>query len=209
MMIVRRSEVVGREVIDRMTGRRVGRAADLSVEATSGRVAGLVYEIGGTRVLMPRAEVSVFGPDAILVDRSEQTRTEPCDEAAKRLEGENEGTVRRLVERMKSRAIESAGELRDVTRALVNKVKADLAGTAEVTREAFNRAVDRARAELAATADYTNEFLDRVVAGAKTEWERARSDLGDFTERLQRAARAAWKELTGAGKDRGRTAGQS
>lgn len=271
MMIVRRSEVIGREVIDRMAGRRVGRATDLFVETASGRVTGLLYEMGGTRLLIPRADVSVFGPDAILIDSPERVEAEPSfdpwvgsrvvtrdkdelgrledfyfdsltgyvggyvvsgvagggrsllygeyfeswtpglltvsDEAAKNLEGESEGAVRRLVERMKTRTAEGAGELHEVTRALVNKVKADLVGTADVTREAFNRAVDRARAELAATADYTNEFLDRVAAGAKTEWERVRNDLGDFTERLRRAARAAWAELTGAG--RGRSAGQS
>ena len=272
MMIIKRSEIIGREVFDRASGRHVGRATDLFVETASGRVTGLLYEIGDTRGLIPRAEVSVFGPDVILIDRSERTQVEPSfdswvgsrvmtrdrselgrledfyfdsltgdiggyvvgvtdgarsilyseyfeswtprtltvsDEATKNLETENEGTVRRLVERMKSRTIETASELRDVTRALVNKVKADLAGTAEVTREAFNRAVDRAHAELAATAEYTNEFLDRVVASAKTEWERARGELGDFTERLQRAARAAWTELTGAGKGRSRTAGRS
>ena len=266
MMIIKRSEIIGREVFDRASGRHVGRATDLFVETASGRVTGLLYEIGDTRGLIPRAEVSVFGPDAILIDRSERTQMEPSfdswvgsrvvtrdkselgrledfyfdsltgyiggyvvsgvtdgrrsllyseyfeswtpgiltvsDEATKNLEGENEGTVRRLIERMKSRTIESASELRDVTRALVNKVKADLSETAEVTREAFNRAVERARTELAATAEYTNEFLDRVVASAKTEWERARGELGDFTERLQRAARAAWTELTSAGRGR-------
>ena len=273
MMIVRRSEVIGREVIDRATGRRVGRATDLFVETESGRVTGLLYEMNGARSFLPRADVSVFGQDAILVDNPERTEAEPSfdpwvgsrvvtrdrsdlgrledfyfdsvtgyvggyvvggaagggrsllygeyfeswtpglltvsDEAAQGLEPENEGSVGRLVERIRSRTIESASELRDVTRALVNKVKADLAGTAEVTREAFNRAVERARAELDATADYTNEFLDRVAASAKTEWGRVRVELGDFTDRLRRAARAAWNELTGAGRGRGSAAGQS
>ncbi|HEX8117010.1 MAG TPA: PRC-barrel domain-containing protein [Pyrinomonadaceae bacterium] len=209
MMIVKRSEIIGREVFDRATGRRMGRATDLFVETVSGRVTGLLYELGDTRGIIPRAEVSVFGPDAILVDSAELVRARPSydtwvgsrvvtrdgeelgrledfyfdsltgyvggyvvsgaddggrsllyseyfeswspgtlsvrDEAASHLEGENEGSVRRLVEGMKSRAVESVSELRDVTRALVNKVKADLSGTAEVTREAFNRAVDRAR----------------------------------------------------------------
>lgn len=270
MMIVKRSEIIGREVFDRATGRRMGRATDLFVETVSGRVTGLLYELGDTRGIIQRAEVSVFGPDAILVDSAELVRARPSydtwvgsrvvtrvgeelgrledfyfdsltgyvggyvlsgaadggrsllyseyfegwapgtlsvrDEAAERLEGENEGTVRRLVKGMKSRAVESASELRDVTRALVNKVKADLSGTAEVTREAFNRAVERARAELAATADYTGEFLERVVAGAKGEWERVRGELGGFTERLRQAARAAWSELTGVGRGRGASA---
>lgn len=276
MMIVRRSEVVGREVIDRTTGSRMGRAADLFIEADSRRVAGLIYEYEGVRRVVPRASVSVFGTEVILVDTAEQT-TQPApnfswaesravtglgrelgrledfffdsltgyvggfvlsgpesgsrgsrsllyeefveswtpgaltvsEEASARLEKEDEGTVRRLVERMKSRTVESASELRDVTRALVDKVKVDLSGTAEITREAFNRAVERARAELAATADYTNEFLDRVAASARTEWERVRAELGGFTERLQRAARAAWTELTKEDRGRGRTAGRS
>ncbi len=271
MLIVKRSEIIGREVFDRATGRRLGRATDVFVETVSGRVTGLLYELGDTRGIIPRAEVSVFGPDAILVDSEELVRARPSydtwvgsrvvtrrgeelgrledfyfdsltgyvggyvvsgatdgsrsllygeyfeswspgalsvsDEAAGRLESENEGAVGRLVERMKSKAAESAGELREVTRAVVNKVKADLSGAAELTREAFNRAVDRARAELAATAAYTNDFLDRVAAGAKGEWERARGEFGDFSERLRRAARAAWDELTGSG--RGRAAGQS
>ena len=269
MMIVKRSEIIGREVFDRATGRRMGRATDLFVETVSGRVTGLLYELGDTRGIIPRAEVSVFGPDAILVDSAELVRARPSydtwvgsrvltlrgeelgrledfyfdgltgyvggyvlsgadgghsllyseyfeswspgtlsvsDEA--RLEAENEGAVRRLVERMKSRTVESVSELREVTRALVNKVKADLSGAAGVTREAFNRAVDRARAELDATAAYTGEFLDRVAASAKNEWERARGEFGDFSERLRRAARAAWEELTGSGRGRGSAAGQ-
>jgi hypothetical protein len=254
----------------------MGRAADLFIEAGSGRVSGLIYEYEGVRRMIPRAGVSVFGTEVILVDAPERAfqpapdlswaasrvvtgrgrelgRLEDfffdnltgyvggfvlsdleagtggarsllyeeyveswtpgtltvSDEAPAHLEKESESAVRRLVERMKARTVESASELRDVTRALVNKVKADLAGTAEVTREAFNRAVDRARAELAATADYTGEFLDRVVAGAKTEWERVRGELGEFTVRLQRAARAAWAELTGGSRGRGRSADQS
>jgi sporulation protein YlmC with PRC-barrel domain len=271
MLIVKRSEIIGREVFDRATGRGLGRATDLFVETASGRVTGLLYELGDTRGVIPRAEVSVFGPDAILVDSEELVRARPSydtwvgsrvvtrrgeelgrledfyfdsltgyvggyvvggatdgrrsllygeyfeswspgalsvsEEAAGRLEAENEGSVGRLVERMKSKAAESAGELREVTRAVVNKVKADLSGAAEVTREAFNRAVDKARAELDVTAAYTNDFLDRVAAGAKGEWERVRGEFGNFSERLRRAARAAWDELTGSG--RGRAAGRS
>jgi uncharacterized protein YrrD len=72
MMLVKRSEVIGREIVDKTTGRKMGRATNLFVDTETKRVAGLFYEEGNRHGLISRTSIAIYGQDVILIDKAQQ-----------------------------------------------------------------------------------------------------------------------------------------
>jgi uncharacterized protein YrrD len=252
-MIIKRSDVVGREIVDRVSGHRLGHASDLMIENLTRRVTGLLYDSASERWFLPRWSVTVFGQDSILVDppklptpgrdvsyvswREHQIVTRSGnklgklddfyfdsltgyiggfvvtngnrqllygeyfeswspgtitvqDKAERWLENENEWSVRRLVENMKSRTIVGVREFADLLRSLSSRLRADVSAAAKDAGEAVKPVLKQAWTKANESAAKLDRWLEQRAASV-------RNKTSGWTQRLKRSAQSALSRLTG------------
>ena len=235
-MIIKRSDIVGREIVDRASGHRLGTASDLMIENLTRRVTGLLYNSANERWFLPRRSVTVFGRDSILVDppklptperdvayvswREHQVVTRSGnklgklddfyfdsltgyiggfvvtngnrqllyseyfeswspgtitveDKAQRWLENENEWSVKRLVENMKSRTILNARDFVDSLRSLSSRLATDVSAAAKNAGEAVKPALKQAWMKVNESAAKLDRWLEQRAASVRINYPAA------------------------------------